>query len=76
MGLIIKTEKNSLPGRSCRTRDNCFKLQEGRFTLTIRKIFFTVKVVRHWDRLPGEVVDVPTLELFKVKLDGVLCNLF
>ena len=43
--------------------------------LDITKKFFTVKVVRHWNRLPSEVVDVPSLEAFKAKLGGALSNL-
>jgi len=33
------------------------------------------RVVKHWHRLPREVVDTPSLETVKVKLDGALCNL-
>jgi len=34
-----------------------------------------MRVVRHWHRLPREVVDAPSLEVFKARLDGALSNL-
>ncbi|KFQ03073.1 hypothetical protein N330_11728, partial [Leptosomus discolor] len=54
---------------------NGSKQKEGRFRLDIRKKFFTVRVVKHWNRLPREVVEAPSLETFKVRLDGALSNL-
>ncbi|KFM13662.1 hypothetical protein AS27_12502, partial [Aptenodytes forsteri] len=54
---------------------NGFKLKEGMFRLGIRKKFFTVRVVRHWNSLPREVVDAPSLEMFKARLDEALSNL-
>ncbi|KFV93005.1 hypothetical protein N327_06581, partial [Fulmarus glacialis] len=54
---------------------NGFKLKEGRFRLDIRKKFFTMRVVKHWHRLPREAVDAPSLETLKVRLDGALSHL-
>jgi len=43
--------------------------------MDVRKTFFTMRVVKHWNWLPREVVDVPSLETFKARLDRALSNL-
>ena len=60
---------------SDRMRGNAFKFENSNFRLDIRKKFFTVRVVRYWNELSKDVVDAPSLEMFKARLDGTLSNL-
>jgi len=60
---------------SDRTRDNRHTLKHRKFHLNMRNYFFMLKVTDHWNRLPREAVDSPSLEIFKTCMDDVLCNL-
>ncbi|KFV85965.1 hypothetical protein N308_06770, partial [Struthio camelus australis] len=53
---------------------NGHKLQPRQFHLNRRKSFFTVRVTEHWHRLPRAVVESPSLEIFKTRLDAILGN--
>ncbi|KFV81632.1 hypothetical protein N308_01622, partial [Struthio camelus australis] len=51
---------------------NGHKLKLRQFHLNVRKNFFAVRVTEHWNRLPREAVESPSLEIFKSHLDAIL----
>ena len=60
---------------AARTRGNSHKLKPRNFRTNVHKYFYTVRVMEHWNRLPREVEESPSLETFKTHLDTYLCSL-
>ena len=58
-----------------KTREDGFKVRQGRFRLDIRRKFFTLSLVMHWNRLPKEAVGAPSLQAFNARLDVALGSL-
>jgi len=60
---------------SIEQKKNEQKLEHRKFHTNMGKNFFTMRVTEHWNRLPREAVESPSLEIFKIYLDTLLCNL-
>ena len=61
--------------RRDRTRSSGLKLEHEKSHTSMWKNFFTVRVTEHWNRLPREVVESSSVEVFKTHLDTYLCDL-
>ena len=58
---------------SNKTRSNCLKLEHSKLRTNMWKNFLTVRVTEHWSRLPREVAESPSREIFKTYLDIFIC---
>ena len=67
-GLFLVVRSNGMRG-------NGQKLKHRTLHSNTRKNFYTVRVTEHWNRLPREVAESPSLETFKTHLDAYICNL-
>jgi len=59
---------------SDKDKESWLKLEDRKFHTNMWKNFFTVRVTEHWNRLPREVTDSPTMELFNTQLGAYLCD--
>lgn len=60
---------------SNRTRSHGLTLEHRKFPNDVQKIFCTVRLMEHWNRLPRWMLESPSLVVFKTCLDTYLCNL-
>ncbi|RMC11207.1 hypothetical protein DUI87_12122 [Hirundo rustica rustica] len=65
VGLFLQAATDRMRGHSLR-------LRQGKYKLDIRKNFFTERVIKYWNSLPGEVVESPSLGVFRKRLDVAL----
>jgi len=60
---------------SNRTRSNGLNPEDRKFHTNMQKKFFMVRVTEHWDRLPREAGESPSMETLKTRMDAYLCDL-
>ena len=52
-----------------RTRGHRYKLNKPKSRLEIRRNFFSLRVINEWNKLPNDVVEATSINMFKNRYD-------
>ena len=69
-GLVrMETQDLFTPIENSKTRGHSSRVRKGKAVITQRRSSFSQRVINDWNSLPADVIDAPTLNAFKNRLD-------